>query len=98
VSKGKSYGPGEFCPLVKGACVRDACAFWTEVRGTHPQTGVEISQPACAVAWIPLLMIDQTQQIRHQAAAADQARNAVATIQLADRLNAVPDRDSVDYG
>jgi len=57
------------------------------VRGTHPQTGAEISQPACAVAWIPLLMIDQTQQIRHQAAAAEQARNAVATIQLADRLS-----------
>jgi hypothetical protein len=87
MSKTKTYGPGEFCPLVRGACVRDACAFWTSVRGTNPQTGVEIDQPACAVAWLPLLILDQTQQVRHQAAAADQARNAVETIKLADRLS-----------
>lgn len=83
-----SYGPGEFCPLVRGACLRDACAFWTEVRGTHPQTGSEINQKACAVTWLPLLMIDQTQQVRHHAAAADQARNALATVQQAARLAA----------
>lgn len=87
MSKAKTYGPGEFCPLVQGACRRTECAFWTSVRGTNPQTGVELDQPACAIAWLPLLVIDQTQQVRHQAAAADNARNALATIQLSDRLS-----------
>lgn len=82
----KKFAAGEFCPLVKGACVRDTCAFWTSVRGTHPQTGVEIDQPACAIAWLPVLLIDQTQQIRQQAAASEKARNALATVELADRL------------
>lgn len=85
----KSWADGEFCPLVQGACKQKQCAFWTQVQGVNPQTGEQINQFGCAVAWLPLLLIDQTQQVRHQAAAADGARNALATLSLAQRIRSL---------
>jgi hypothetical protein len=33
---------GTFCPLIKKDCVQLQCAWFTQLRGTHPQTGAEI--------------------------------------------------------
>ena len=33
---------GEFCPLIKKKCCQHKCSWYTQVRGTNPNTGQEI--------------------------------------------------------
>lgn len=69
-----------FCPL--GSQCEEAkdgavhrCMWYTQVRGIHPQTGEEIDEWNCAMAWIPILTIDNSQQSRATGAAVESFRN-----------------------
>ena len=46
---------GKFCPLIGEDCLGLKCSWFTQIRGTHPQTGEEIDEWGCAVNWIPTL-------------------------------------------
>lgn len=51
------------CPLgSKCEEIRDnklhRCAWFTEVKGTNPQTGENTDEKACAIAWLPILQIE----------------------------------------
>lgn len=67
--------PGDFCPLIKEDCVQFKCAWFTQVRGTNPNTGKEVDEWACAVAWLPVLLIENSQQQRQTGAAVESFRN-----------------------
>lgn len=41
----------------------------------HPQTGKEIDDWACAIAWMPVLQIETAQQTRQVGAATESFRN-----------------------
>ena len=69
--------PGKFCPLIKKDCVGLQCSWFTLVRGTHPQTGQEVDEWGCAVTWLPVLMIENSQQQRQTGAAVESFRNEV---------------------
>jgi hypothetical protein len=69
--------PGKFCPLIKKDCIELQCSWYTQVRGRHPQTGNEVDEWACAVAWIPVLQINTSQEVRQGAAATESLRNQV---------------------
>jgi hypothetical protein len=45
------------------------------VRGTNPNTGKEVDEWACSMAWLPMLMIENSQQQRHTGAAVESFRN-----------------------
>lgn len=49
-----------------------------KVRGTNPNTGEEIDDYGCSVAWLPILMIENSQQQRQTGAAVESFRNEVA--------------------
>ena len=49
-----------------------------QVRGEHPQTGVEVDEWGCAIAWMPVLMINAAKEQRQTAAAVESFRNVVA--------------------
>ena len=66
---------GKFCPLIGKDCICLECSWFTEVRGTHPQTGEQIDEWGCAVTWMPVLLIDNTQQQRQTGAAVESFRN-----------------------
>ena len=66
---------GKFCPLIGKDCIGLECSWFTEVRGTHPQTGEQIDEWGCAVTWMPVLLIDNTQQQRQTGAAVESFRN-----------------------
>jgi hypothetical protein len=66
---------GNFCPLVQGDCVELKCAWFTQVRGTNPNTGKEVDEWACAMAWLPVLLIENSQQQRQTGAAVESFRN-----------------------
>lgn len=46
-----------------------------KVRGSNPNTGEEIDDYGCSIAWLPLLMIENSQQQRQTGAAVESFRN-----------------------
>ena len=69
--------PGNYCPLIKKDCIGLQCAWFTQVRGTNPNTGKEVDEWACAIAWLPMLLIENSQQQRQTGAAVESFRNEV---------------------
>jgi hypothetical protein len=67
--------PSTFCPLIKDECKKLGCGWFTQLRGTNPNTGKEIDEWGCAVTWLPLLLIENSQMQRHTGAAVESFRN-----------------------
>ena len=66
---------GKFCPLIGKDCIQTQCSWFTQVRGNDPQTGKEIDEWGCAVTWMPVLLIENSQMQRQTGAAVESARN-----------------------
>ncbi len=80
--------PGNFCPLIKKDCVGLQCSWFTQVRGLHPQTGEEIDEWACAMIWLPTLLIENSKQQRHTSSAVESFRNEMAKAnETANKVN-----------
>ena len=71
---------GKFCPLIGKDCIGLQCSWFTQIRGSHPQTGELIDEWGCAVVWMPTLLIENSQQQRQTGAAVENFRN-IATEQ-----------------
>jgi len=67
--------PGNFCPLIKKDCMGIACSWFTQMRGTNPNTGKEIDEWGCAITWLPVLMVENSQQQKQTGAAVESFRN-----------------------
>jgi hypothetical protein len=65
------------CPLHRKYChkVCHTCPWWQHVRGTNPNTGEEVDKWDCAIALLPLLMLETSLQVRQGAAATESFRN-----------------------
>lgn len=47
------------------------------MRGMDPNTGKEVDEWGCAIAWLPLMLVENSQQSRHTSAAIESFRNEV---------------------
>jgi hypothetical protein len=64
------------CPLNSfQPCRQTDCAWFTQVRGHNPNTGAEVDEWACAIVWLPMLLIENSQQQRQTGAAVESFRN-----------------------
>jgi hypothetical protein len=64
------------CPLNNfNPCKKFDCNWFIQVRGTNPQTGEEQDEYGCAIAYLPLLMIENSQQTRQAGASIESFRN-----------------------
>jgi len=64
------------CPLNNfNPCKKFDCNWFIQVRGTNPQTGEEQDEYGCAIAYLPLLMIQNSQQTRQAGASIESFRN-----------------------
>ena len=64
------------CPLDKfKPCRQHKCGWFLEVRGTHPQTGEEVAEWGCAMAMLPLMMMDVGKQTSQSTQAVESFRN-----------------------
>ncbi len=64
------------CPLDNfNPCRQTDCAWFTQLRGNNPKTGEPIDEWGCAIAWIPVLLIENSQQQRQTGAAVESFRN-----------------------
>jgi hypothetical protein len=67
--------PGNYCPLIKKDCIGLKCAWYTHVRGMNPNTGQEVDEWSCAINWLPMMLIENSQQQRSTGAAVESFRN-----------------------
>jgi hypothetical protein len=74
-----------FCPLIRKDCIEHRCAWYAQIRGMNPSTGQELDQWGCAVAWMPLLTIENAQQSRQTGAAVESFRNEMITANDSNR-------------
>lgn len=71
---------GATCEEVKkenGKQVLYRCPWYVQVRGNDVQTGAEIDRWDCAIAWMPMLMINTANESRKGVAATESFRNEV---------------------
>ncbi len=60
---------------MKKDCIGLQCAWFTQMRGHNPNTGKEVDEWSCAVVWLPVLLIENSQQQRSTGAAVESFRN-----------------------
>ena len=66
---------GKFCPLIGKDCIGLQCSWFTQIRGANPQTGESVDEQGCAVTWLPILLIENSQKQRETGAAVETFRN-----------------------
>jgi hypothetical protein len=68
---------GKYCPLIQKDCIGLQCSWFTQIRGMNPNTGEPVDEWGCAITWLPMLTIENSQQQRHTSAAVESFRNEV---------------------
>ena len=68
--------PENNCPINDfSPCKQMECAWFMKIRGQNPNTGEDLDDYGCAVSWLPVLMIENSQQQRATGAAVESFRN-----------------------
>ena len=68
--------PKTNCPLNNfEPCKELECAWFMKIVGKDPQSNKEIEDWGCAVSWLPILTIENSQQQRQTGAAVESFRN-----------------------
>lgn len=73
---------GATCETVKeegGKPVLYRCPWYVEVRGVDVNTGKEVGEFGCAMAWMPTLLINTANESRKGVAATESFRNEMVT-------------------
>ncbi len=66
---------GTYCPLIKKDCIGLQCNWFIQIRGTNPNTGADVDEWGCSIAWLPHLLIENANQTRQAGAAVESMRN-----------------------
>lgn len=68
--------PKANCPLDNfNPCRQLECAWFLKIRGSNPNTGEDIDDWGCSMAWLPILSIENSQMQRQTGAAVESFRN-----------------------
>ena len=68
--------PKANCPLDNfNPCRQLECAWFLKIRGNNPNTGEDIDDWGCSMAWLPILTIENSQMQRQTGAAVESFRN-----------------------
>lgn len=51
--------------------------MYVQIRGTNPNTGQEVDEYGCSIAWMPILLLEGAQQQRQTGAAVESFRNVM---------------------
>ena len=64
------------CPLDSfNPCRQFDCAWFMKISGKNPNTGKDVEDWGCAMAWLPVLLVENAQQSRSTGAAVESFRN-----------------------
>jgi hypothetical protein len=69
------FDPEGTCPLLKKKCIKHQCVWYNMLQGKNPQTGLDVQEWGCSIAWIPLLLVENSRQTMQVQAATESFRN-----------------------
>lgn len=69
------FDPDGKCPLLNKKCIKTQCIWYNMLQGTHPQTGAPVQEWGCSIAWLPLLLVENSRHIQGTQAATESFRN-----------------------
>jgi hypothetical protein len=91
---------GAKCEEVKtedGRQVMYRCPWYTKLDGANPQNGAKIEEWGCAIAWTPILLVENAKVSMQAGAAIESFRNEMVkaqnvsnALQMEDRMRAGP--------
>ena len=83
------------CPFWRGPCREHACRLYVQIQGANPNTGEQVNKYDCSFAWLPFLLIENSQQQRQTGAAVESLRNesVVASRAMTDIVRDVVQTD-----
>lgn len=67
---------GSECESIKDGALH-RCAWSVKIAGKNPNTGEELSEWRCAMSWLPILLIENTNKQIGTASAVESLRNVV---------------------
>lgn len=68
--------PKNNCPLNNfEPCKELECAWFMHLRGNNPNTGEEQDEWGCSVAWLPIILMENSQIQSHTGSAIESFRN-----------------------
>jgi len=65
---------GSECETAENNVIK-RCSWYTKIAGTDPNTGKEVEDFGCAIAWLPTLLIESSQQSHKTTTAVETFRN-----------------------
>ena len=65
----------KLCPLTGDACMQHGCEWYIQIQGTNPNTGQPVNEFGCTMRWLPILLVENSQQQRQTGAAVESFRN-----------------------
>lgn len=75
---------GHTCEEIKDGAIH-RCAWFTKLAGKNPSTGEAVDEHGCAISWMPILLIENSQQQRSTAAAVESFRNEMVDANAASQ-------------
>jgi hypothetical protein len=64
------------CPLNNfEPCKQFECGWFLKIDGVHPSTGEKIEDWGCAIAWLPIMLIENAKQQKSTSVAVESFRN-----------------------
>jgi len=73
------------CGFTGKKCTKHECMFFQQYRGINPNTGKDEDVWECSQVMIPVMLLENSKQLRSVAASAESSRNVVA-----DALQSMP--------
>lgn len=77
---------GTWCPMIKKECAKFKCAWFTKISGYDTNTGKDVEEWGCAMAFMPMLLIENSGQQRQTGAAVETFRNEMVKANEASNL------------
>ena len=75
------------CPLNDfNPCKQFDCVWFMKIAGTNPNDGQPTEEWGCAMAWLPVLLIENAQQSRQTGAAVESFRNEMVEVNKASNV------------
>lgn len=69
------FDPDGKCPLIQKKCIKHQCIWYNMLQGKHPQTGMDVQEWGCSIAWLPLLLVENSSKLTGVQSATESFRN-----------------------
>ena len=80
----------KLCPFLKKNCVKHECVLFTHLIGANPQTGQPTDDFGCSLAFLPILLVENSNMIRQNSSSTDKVANQIGT-QRAEFFSSLPE-------